>query len=143
MQVRKAMTPDPLYVAESAGVVEAARMMRDNDLGFLPVECDDRMVGMITDRDIALRVVGDGRDPGTTPVGEVMSAGVLYCFDDETLEDAARSMAGMQVRRLPVIDRDKRLVGVISLGDLGEAANLELGGKVLTDVTRPTVEARA
>src|SRR5205085_10714550 len=96
---------------------EAAEMMADQDIGALPVGENDRLVGMITDRDIAVRAVARGLGPDTK-IREVMSEEVMYCFDDEELDDAAQNMGGIKVRRLPVLNRDKRLVGIISLSDL-------------------------
>ena len=99
-------------------VQQAARLMRDEDTGFLPVGEGDRLIGMVTDRDVALRLVAEGRDPAQTKVREVMTPNVLYVFDDEPVAHVAENMAQQQVRRMPVVNRDKRLVGVVSIGDL-------------------------
>lgn len=100
---------------------EAACLMRDGDFGFLPIQENDKLIGTITDRDIAIRAVASGLSPDTTKVFEVMSKKVLYCFEDQTLEEVTRNLGDNQVRRLPVLNRDKRLVGVLSLGDLAQS----------------------
>jgi CBS domain-containing protein len=98
-------------------------MMAEKDAGVLPVGENDRLVGMITDRDIAVRAVAAGKSPDT-PIREVMSSdGVCYCFADQEIGEVASNMADIQVRRLPVVDRDKRLVGILSLGDISQADN--------------------
>ncbi len=100
---------------------EVACLMRDGDYGFLPIQENDKLIGTITDRDIAIRAVASGLSPDTTKVFEVMSKKVLYCFEDQTLEEVTRNLGDNQVRRLPVLNRDKRLVGVLSLGDLAQS----------------------
>jgi CBS domain-containing protein len=96
--------------------------MAQLDAGALPVGENDRLVGMITDRDIAVRAVAGGKSPDT-PIRDVMSTDVCYCFDDQDIEDVAINMADIQVRRLPVVDRNKRLVGILALGDIAQADN--------------------
>lgn len=100
---------------------EVACLMRDGDFGFLPIQENDKLIGTITDRDIAIRAVASGLSPDTTTAFEVMSKKVLYCFEDQTLEEVTRNLGDNQVRRLPVLNRDKRLVGVLSLGDLAQS----------------------
>ncbi|WGF90857.1 CBS domain-containing protein [Marinivivus vitaminiproducens] len=118
---------------------QAAEMMRDGDYGFLPIGENDRLIGAITDRDIAVRAVADGKDPNVTKVAEVMSEGTLYAFDDQTAEEAATIMATHQVRRLPVLNRDKRLVGVVALGDFAvRADDVTAGVGGLSGVSEPT-----
>jgi CBS domain-containing protein len=117
MKVSKAMTKDVKIVSPTQTIQEAARAMAESDFGSLPVGEDDRLVGMITDRDIAVRGVARGRAPDT-PVREVMSSDVKYCFDDDELEEVAENMGDIKVRRLPVVNREKRLVGIVSLGDI-------------------------
>lgn len=97
-------------------------MMAEIDAGVLPVGENDRLVGMITDRDIAVRAVAAGKPPDT-PIRDVMSSDVCYCFDDQEISDVAANMADIKVRRLPVVNRDKRLVGILSLGDIAQADN--------------------
>ncbi|AZZ36939.1 CBS domain-containing protein [Bdellovibrio sp. qaytius] len=100
---------------------EVSCLMRDGDYGFLPIQENDRLIGTLTDRDITIRAVAAGLSPDTTKVYEVMSKKVLYCYEDQTLEEVTRNLGDNQVRRLPVLNRDKRLVGVLSLGDLSQA----------------------
>jgi CBS domain-containing protein len=117
MQVSQAMSKDVRIASPNQSICDAAKMMAKIDAGALPVGENDRLVGMITDRDIAVRAVALGKGPDT-PVREIMSKDVKYCFADEELEDVCQNMADIKVRRLPVLDRDKRLVGIVSLGDL-------------------------
>jgi CBS domain-containing protein len=117
MKVREAMTRDVQLVKPEQPISEAAKLMAKLDIGALPVEENDRLVGMITDRDIAVRAVGAGRGPDT-PVREVMSREIKYCYEDQTVDEATQNMGELRIRRLPVLNRDKRLVGILSLGDL-------------------------
>lgn len=117
MNVNSCMSTDVRLASPGESIREAARMMKEIDAGILPVGDNDRIIGMITDRDIAMRAVAEGKGPDTT-VSDVMSREVLYCYDDEGLDDVARQMRELQVRRMPVLNRDKRLVGIISIGDL-------------------------
>ena len=117
MKVSKFMTRDVQLITPTQTIRDAAQMMAELDAGAVPVQQDDRLVGMITDRDIAVRAVAQGKSPDTL-VRDVMSAEVLYCYDDQEVKDIARNMGEVKVRRLPVVNRDKRLVGIISLGDL-------------------------
>jgi CBS domain-containing protein len=118
MQVRELMTPEVEIIRPDDTLQTAAKMMADIDAGILPVGENDRLVGMITDRDITVRAVAEGRDPDKTMVRDAMSDEVRYCFEDEDSEEVARKMGSWQVRRLPVLNRDKRLVGIVSLGDM-------------------------
>jgi CBS domain-containing protein len=117
MKVKDAMTRNVRIADPDQTIQDVARIMSELDSGVLPVGENDRLVGMITDRDIAVRAVAEGRGPETA-VREVMTPDVRYCFEDEDTEHVARNMADQQVRRLPVVNRDKRLVGIVSLGDL-------------------------
>src|ERR671933_1354767 len=117
MRVSETMTRDVRIASPDQSIREAARIMAEIDAGVLPVGENDRLVGMITDRDIAIRAVAEGKGPDTS-VREVMTEDVKYCFEDEDTDHVARNMADQQVRRLPVVNRDKRLVGILSLGDL-------------------------
>jgi len=118
MQIREIMTKDVKVVSPKDTIKKAANLMEEKDCGSLPVGENDRLVGLITDRDIALRAVAKGKAPDTCTVREVMSSGVKYVFDDETTDAVADSMSKLQVRRLPVLNHEKRLVGIVSLGDL-------------------------
>jgi CBS domain-containing protein len=122
-----------------ATLQDAARTMAEEDVGFLPVGEKDRMIGMITDRDIAVRAVAQGRDPKKTKVRDVMTERVLYCFEDEDADKAAESMSREQIRRLPIVDRNKRLVGVVSLGDIAMKHNPAKAGATLSSVCHAAV----
>jgi len=115
---------------------DAAKAMASLDAGVLPVSENDRLVGMITDRDIAVRGVAEGKGPDAT-IREVMSMDVKYCFDDEDAEDVLRNMSDLKVRRLPVVNRDKRLVGIISLGDLAMNGEPARAGEALGGISQP------
>ena len=117
MQIAQIMTRDVTMVSPNDTLQHAARLMAEIDAGALPVGEADRLVGMLTDRDITVRAVAAGKSPDCT-VGEVMTPEVKYVYEDETLDDLARNIVGLQIRRLPVLDRQKRLVGIVSLSDL-------------------------
>jgi CBS domain-containing protein len=130
MQVRDAMTHDVHVATPMQTIRDVARLMAEIDAGVLPVGENDRLVGMITDRDIALRAVAKGLGP-ETPVREVMSKEqVLYCFEDDDVDDVAKNMGEVKVRRLPVVDRNKRLVGIISLGDVAQCETRAAGKSI-------------
>ncbi|HYC73987.1 MAG TPA: CBS domain-containing protein [Brevundimonas sp.] len=133
------MTANPRVCAPGDTIRDVARAMKEVDSGFLPVGENDRLVGMVTDRDLAVRAIAEGMGPDT-PVREVMTREVQYCFEDNDLDDVAARMSDLQVRRLPVLNRDKRLVGVISLGDMSHAD--DDGGirtaAALSQVTEPS-----
>jgi CBS domain-containing protein len=136
MQLREIMTADVQLADPAMKLKDAAALMRDGDFGLLPVGENDRLVGTITDRDITVRAVAEGKDPNTATVREAMSEGIRYCFEDQEVDEAAGLMSEEQIRRLPVLDRDKRLVGIIALADLAttlEAA--EPAGKALSGVS--------
>jgi len=130
------MTRDVQLTSPTESIREAAKTMAQIDAGVLPVGQDNRLIGMITDRDIAIRAVAEGKSPNT-PVSEVMSQEVLYCFDDQELEDVARNMADIKVRRLPVLNRDKHLVGIVSLGDLSQKEQPEVTAKAVSNISKP------
>jgi CBS domain-containing protein len=140
MQVNEVMSRTVDLVNPSMKIREAATFMRNDNVGALPVGENDRLVGMITDRDIAIRAVAEGKSP-TTTIGKVMSEKVYYCFDDNDVAEAARLMAKHQVRRLPVLNRDKRLVGIVAMADIarkdGDATKQAIQGvSEETDVSR-------
>lgn len=139
MQVSKAMTRGVECTRPHATLREAAQRMRDLDVGPLPVCGDnDRLVGMITDRDIIVRAVAEGHDPNTARVQDVMTPDIIYCFEDQNVSEAADLMKEHQVRRLAVLNRDKRLVGIISLGDLAvETGDDQLSGDTVEAVSAP------
>lgn len=136
MKVKEAMTRDVHLASPDQTIREAAQQMASIDAGSLPVSENDRLVGMITDRDIAVRAVAQGMGPDTK-IRDVMSQEVLYCFEDETVDDVAENMGDMQVRRLPVVDRDKRLVGIIALGDLAACEPAETTGEAVAAISKP------
>lgn len=140
MQVNQVMSRGVECVRPEDTLNHAARKMRDLDVGPLPVCGDnDRLVGMVTDRDITVRAVAEGWDPNTRHVREVMTPEVVYCFEDQDVEEAAQQMRDRQIRRLVVLDRDKRLVGIVSLGDLAiETGDDQLSGKTLEEVSLPS-----
>jgi CBS domain-containing protein len=118
MNVREVMSRDVKIASPEDTLQHAAELMVDIDAGVLPVGENDRLVGMLTDRDITVRAVAKGKAPDRTKVREVMSPEIKYIFEDESLEEAAENMGKLQIRRLPVLNREKRLVGIVSLGDL-------------------------
>ena len=120
MLVKEFMTKQVEVGSPDMSLQEAAQKMRDGDFGILPIGENDRLIGMITDRDIAVRGVAEGCDPSQT-IREIMSPNVYYCFEDQTLEEVALNLGDNQIRRLPVLDRQKRLVGILSLGDLAQS----------------------
>jgi len=139
MIVRDVMTQGAECVSPTTSLQEAARKMKDLDVGPLPVCENDRLVGMVTDRDITVRAVAEGCDPRTATVKEVMTPDVFYCFEDQDVQQAANLMKQNQVRRLVVLNRDKRLVGIVSLGDLAvETGDEHLTGRTLEEVSLPT-----
>ena len=138
MKVNEILTHDPEVIRPETALIEAAQKMKSMDIGMLPICDGDRLVGVITDRDITVRGVAQGHDPKTARVQEVMTPEIIYCFDDEDVKEAAKTMEKKQVRRLPVLNRGKRLVGIVSLGDLAVRTNKEkLAGEVLERVSKP------
>ena len=140
MQVKDIMTANVECIGPEDTLQDAARKMRDRDVGPLPV-CgdDDRLVGMITDRDIVIRAVAEGRDPKATPVREAMTEEIVTCFAEDDVDDAARTMRERQIRRLIVLDADKRLAGIVALGDLAtDTGDRDRMSVVLEGVSEPT-----
>jgi CBS domain-containing protein len=136
MQVRQAMSKDVKVANASQPIRDAACTMAEIDAGVLPVGENDRLVGMITDRDIAVRAVARDKGPDT-PVREVMTAEVKYCFIDDDVDDIAQNMADLKVRRLPVLNAQKRIVGILSLGDVALASGADPAGTALCDISEP------
>jgi len=136
MKISDVMTHDVKIASPEDTLQYAAQMMEGIDTGALPVGEKDRLVGMLTDRDITLRAVARGKAPSECKVREVMSSSIKYVYEDETVEDAAKNMGDLQVRRLPVLDRKKRLVGIVSLGDLA-LKKTDSAGKALKKVSEP------
>lgn len=124
--IKDVMSPTFQWIAPNASVQDAARMMKSKDIGFLPVVESDKMIGTITDRDITINAVAAGKDTSSAKVKECMNAKLYYCYDDQTADEICENMAEMQVSRFPVVNRDKRLVGVVSYADLSAAASPEV-----------------
>lgn len=141
MKVMEIMSLEPEVISPDASIRDAAKRMRTEDIGAIPVGENDRLVGMVTDRDIATRAVAEEKNPGTTSVRDVMSKKVFYIFDDDQLDAAARCMSDHQVRRLPVLNHDKRLVGIVSLGDLALTGD-ECEKIALEGVSEPSDQSR-
>lgn len=131
MLVKEAMRRDAYWISPETTVKDAALKMRDLDIGSLPIGENDRLIGMVTDRDIALRCCADGKDPAKLTAREVMTRGISWCFEDQTVEDAAHLMESKHVRRLPVLSREKRMIGYLSVSDLAAKASHELCGEVV------------
>ena len=136
MRVSKVMSTDVKIANPNETIREAAAMMAQIDAGALPVGENDRLVGVITDRDIAIRAVAAGKGPDT-PVRDIMSKEVLYCFDDDEVNSAAQDMANNKLRRLPVLNSSKRLVGILSLGDIALIDGPTSAGNALSEISEP------
>jgi len=134
-QIKEVMSPDYKFISPDTSVQEAAKLMRDGDFGFIPVGENDKLIGMVTDRDIAIRSVAEGKDPSSQNVKDIMTAKTYYCYDDQSAEEVCNNMGEIQVRRLPVVNRDKRLVGVVSLGDLAQQASRPNVGQTQQQIT--------
>ena len=136
MRVSEAMTRGVYIANPEQTIQQAAIAMAGIDAGALPVANNDRLIGMITDRDIAVRGVAEGKSPNI-PVRDVMTTDVKYCFDDQDIEEVTLNMGDIQVRRPPVVDRDKRLVGILSLGDVAVVDGNGSAGEALSRLSRP------
>ena len=134
--ISEVMTPNPQSVDPSTTVVEAARLMRDGDVGSLPVVEDGKVVGIVTDRDIAIRVVAEGKDPQGAKVGEIASKDLVTVDPQQDLDEALRLMARHQVRRLPVVEEDGRLVGVVAQADVASEAGDEKTGEMVEEISK-------
>lgn len=135
MQVKEAMHAGVEWVEPETPVSMIAQKMRDLDIGAIPVCEKDHLVGMITDRDITCRAVAKGTDLSKLTAGDVMTKNVVYCRDTEDLQDAIHIMENKQIRRMPAIDQDKRMVGMLSLGDVSHAASQQIAGEVIKAVS--------
>lgn len=148
MKIRDLMTPGVRTISPEASIRDAARLMAEADIGAIPVASGDRLAGMVTDRDIVIRAVASGKAADAT-VGEVMSHEVLYCREDDDIQDVCENMSDLQIRRLPVVNAAKRLVGIVSLADIADRADAEEVGEALEAITRrgghhnQSIEARA
>jgi CBS domain-containing protein len=140
--VRDAMTEDPRSIGKSVSVVEAARLMREQDIGSLPITDDEKLVGMITDRDITMRVVAEAADPKMTSVEDVYSQDLISVEPDKDLEEALRLMARHQVRRLPVVENG-RLVGIVAQADIALRENEMKTGELVEAISAPSEGERS
>ena len=132
------MSRDVKVISPEMTVGDAAKSMRDGNFGMMPVGENDRMIGTISDRDIAIRAVAEGKD-GNASVREVMTEGIAWAFEDDTVEQGAKIMSERQVRRLPVVDRDKRLVGIVALGDFAvESSEVRPTAEALSGISQPS-----
>ncbi|MFB9068756.1 CBS domain-containing protein [Pseudofulvimonas gallinarii] len=136
MKVRDVMSRDVKTIPATGTLHEVAVLMKQNDIGSVPVAEQNRLVGMVTDRDLVIRALAE-QLPSDTPVRTIMTDKVMYCFDDQDLADAVRNMAEFEVRRLPVVDREKLLVGVLSLSNVASGDDDELSGELLDGVATP------
>jgi CBS domain-containing protein len=138
-QVRDVMTADVTTVQPEARLREVARIMRDEDIGSVPVVQDEQLLGMITDRDMVIRALAEADgDVMQRTAREIMTADVQCCRDDQNVGDVLKEMGDQQIRRLPVINQERKLVGIVSLGDLSHEAKAKQAGKALEEITQPT-----
>ena len=137
MKIKEISTPDPQCISPNASLTEAAKKMRILDIGMLPVCENDRLIGTVTDRDITVRAVAEGLDPKTVKVRQMMTQEVVYCFENRSIEEAAQIMEEKKIRRLPVLDADDRLCGIVSLGDLARETRVETAEQALEGVSAP------
>jgi CBS domain-containing protein len=136
MQIKDIMTHDPKVVRPDALLQEVAEKMGALEIGAVPVCDGDRLIGLLTDRDITVRATAAGCDPAMTQVCDVMSTNLVYCFEDQDVTEAAKLMEAQQVRRLPVLNRHHRLVGIVSLDDVAVGGDPKLAGETLKEVSK-------
>jgi CBS domain-containing protein len=134
--ISEVMTSNPRTVGSSTSVLEAARLMKTEDVGSVPILEDERLIGVITDRDIAIRVAAEGKDAQSTTVGEIASRDVVTIDPQQNLDEAARLMAQHQVRRLPVVEEDGRLVGIVAQADVAQAGKDSLTGELVQQISQ-------
>lgn len=136
-KISEVMSSDVQTISPDATIEEAAQEMRDGDFGLLPVGDEEQLLGVITDRDIAIRAVAEGRGP-STPVSEIMSEGVIWAHEDDSIEEAAEIMSDNQIRRLPIVNAEQRLVGIVSLGDFAvDASDIGPVADALSEISNP------
>ncbi len=135
MKVKDAMHKKVVWVEPTTALADISKKMRELDIGAVPVGEKDRLIGMVTDRDIAIRAFSGPADAKTLTARDVMSKGIIYCRDSEEIEDAIRIMEQKKVRRLPVLDKNKRMVGMLSLGDVSHAAPQSISGEAIAAVS--------
>lgn len=143
MKIREVLTPNVEVVSPETRIREVAMKMKELDVGSVPVCTGKRLIGMITDRDIAIRTVADGHDPAETPVSDAMTDQVVFCYEDQDVEIARQLMEQYQVRRLPVVNAQDQLVGIVSLGDIATRTDdEELSGEMLREISEPSEPER-
>lgn len=143
MQIKQVMTRNVEVIRPDTSLQKAAAQMKDLDVGSLPVCDGKRLQGMLTDRDITIRAVASGMDTQQTNASDIMTAEIFYCYDDQEVEEAAIVMEEQQIRRLPIVNRDKELVGIVALGDLAvDAGDDEMSGEVLEEISQPAKPER-
>lgn len=143
MELREVMTRDVEVVASDAPLRDAAAKMKQLDIGMIPVCDGDRLRGMLSDRDITVRATAEGKDPTKTKVSEIMSTEIVYCLEDQEVEEAVSLMEARQIRRLPILNQDKRLVGIVSLGDIAvHVGDRDLAGETLQEISTPSEPKR-
>ena len=143
MQIREIMTRELDVIAPNSSVRDAALKMKELDVGAIPVCDGQKLAGLVTDRDITIRAVAEGRNPSEVRVAEVMSSDIAYCFEDETLEQAANLMESKQIRRLPILDQDRQLVGIVSLGDISVRSDEKTAAaEALEGISEPAAPKR-
>jgi CBS domain-containing protein len=143
MKVNEIMTTDFEKIDADSTLFDAAQKMKSFNIGFLPVHEGDKLIGLLTDRDIVIRGLAEGLDPRRTSVKDIVSSDIVYCFEDESVEDAARLMEDNQVRRLIVVGHDQKPIGIVSIGDIAVKSGQEqLAGEILERVSEPATPAR-
>ena len=141
-KLKDVMSRDVQVISPDETIKEAAQQMRKGNFGMMPVGENDRMIGAISDRDIAIRAVADGKDP-STKVRDVMSVGIVWAREDDSVDNAVKLMSEHQIRRLPIVNADKRLVGIVALGDFAvESSDIEAAGKALSEISKPSDSSR-
>ena len=135
MKVKDAMHKGVEWVEPTTTVLDLAKMMQKHDIGAIPIGENDKLIGMVTDRDIVCRGLTNGKDISKVTARDVMTPAIIWCHADEDLDDATRIMENKKVRRLPVIDKNKRMVGMLSLGDVSHAGKSKISGEVLQAVS--------
>ena len=137
-KLKDLMSRDVQVISPDGTIKEAAQQMRKGNFGMMPVGENDRMIGTISDRDIAIRAVAEGKDP-STKVREVMSEGIVWAYEEDSVDDAAKLMGDRQIRRLPIVNADKRLVGIVALGDFAVvSSDIEAAGEALSEISKPS-----
>lgn len=143
MELREIMTTNVEVVGASESLEHAAIKMRDLDVGLIPVCDGEKLRGVLTDRDITIRATANGRDPKKTKVADVMSGDIAYCLEDQEIDEAVVLMEARQLRRLPILNREKNLVGIVSLGDIAiHLGDRDLTGESLEEISKPTESKR-